>query len=138
MAAALWLASCGGGGTGPSSTVVPQVAGQYDVVARLQQNDCPATPIVLPQPTSVTHTAGASEFTLVHGGLRVTGTVGRDGSFATQPLAVADPQGPANLAIAGRFTTGGLEATVTVSVTTPCRYLVGWTGSKLGSPNVLG
>jgi hypothetical protein len=142
-AAALWLASCGGGATPPSTTptAVPQVGGQYDVQVRLQQNDCPAAPTVQPQPTSVTHVAGASAFTLVHGGLTASGSVARDGTFTTQPLAVQDPQGPATLAIAGRFTPSGLEATVTVSVSAPsgaCRYLVGWTGSKQGSGNVLG
>jgi hypothetical protein len=143
--AALWLAACGGGATPPTTTppqtAVPQVGGQYDVAVRLQQNDCAAAPTVLPQPTSVTHAAGASTFTLVHGGLIVTGSVTRDGTFTTQSLAVQDPQGPATLAIAGRFTTNGLEATVTVSVAAAggaCRYLVAWTGTKLGSPNVLG
>jgi len=141
----LWLAACGGGATPPTTTppqtVVPQVGGQYDVAVRLQQNDCPAAPTVQPQPTSVTHTAGAGSFTLVHGGLTVSGSVNRDGTFTTQPLAVQDPQGPATLSLAGRFTANGLEATVTVSVTAAggaCRYLVAWTGTKQGSPNVLG
>lgn len=144
LACALLLSACGGGTTPPTTTppsAVPQVGGQYDVAVRLTQNDCPAPPTVLPQPTSVTHTAGASTFTLAHGGLSVGGSVGRDGAFTTTPLAVQDPQGPATLGIAGRFTTNGLEATVTVGVTAAggaCRYLVGWTGSKQGSPNVLG
>lgn len=143
--AALWLASCGGGSTPPSTmppqTIAPQVGGQYDVQVALQQNDCPAAPTVLPQPTSVTHVAGASAFTLAHGGLVVNGSVARDGAFTTQTLAVQDPQGPATLTLAGRFTPAGLEATVTVSVSAAsgaCRYLVGWTGSKQGAPNVLG
>jgi hypothetical protein len=140
---ALCVVSCGGGATPPSTTpsAVPQVGGPYDVAVRLQQNDCPAAPTVQPQPTSVSHAAGASSFTLAHGGLTVTGSVARDGAFTTQPLAVTDPQGPATLAIAGRFTPGGLEATVTVGVTGSsgaCRYLVGWTGTKQGPPNVLG
>jgi hypothetical protein len=98
---------------------------------------------VLPQPTSVAHVPGATAFTLTHGGLQVSGSVARDGTFTTQPVAVQDAQGPANLALAGRFTTGGLEATVTVAVSPPapapaCQYRVGWTGTKQGSPNVLG
>jgi hypothetical protein len=139
------LAACGGGATPPSTTppqtASPQVGGQYDVAVRLQQNDCAAAPTVLPQPTSVSHTPGASTFSLAHGGLIVTGTLARDGVFTTTALAVPDPQGPATLTIAGRFTTNGLEATVTVAVTSAggaCRYLVGWTGSKQGTPNVLG
>ena len=144
-AAIALLASCGGGATPPTTTPPqtssPQVAGQYDVAVRLQQNDCAAAPTVLPQPTSVSHTAGASAFSLVHGGLTVTGTVSREGTFTTAALAVQDPQGPATLTIAGRFTTNGLDATVTVAVTAAggaCRYLVAWTGTKRGSPNVIG
>jgi hypothetical protein len=141
----LGLPACGGGATPPTTTppqaTAPQVGGQYDVAVRLQQNDCAAAPTVLPQPTSVTHAAGASTFSLAHGGLSVTGTVNRDGSFTTNALSVQDPQGPATLTIAGRFTTNGLEATVTVAVNASagaCRYLVAWTGTKQGSPNVLG
>jgi hypothetical protein len=139
------LSACGGGATPPTTTppqsVSPQVGGPYDVAVRLQQNDCAAAPTVLPQPTTVTHTAGATTFGLVHGGLNATGTVSRDGTFTTNALSVQDPQGPATLTIAGRFTTNGLEATVTVAVTASggaCRYLVGWTGTKQGAPNVLG
>lgn len=142
---ALCLASCGGGATPPSTTpsqaAVPQVGGSYDVQVRLQQNDCPVAPTIQAQPTTVTHTAGASSFTLVHGGLTASGSVARDGVFTTQALAVQDSQGPATLTMAGRFTASGLDATVTVNVTAPsgaCRYLVGWTGSKQGPPNVLG
>jgi hypothetical protein len=144
-AAVLFLASCGGGGSSPTSppaATSPQVSGQYDVAVRLLENDCSAAPTVAPQPTSVAHTSGASDFTLTHGGLRVTGTVSRDGTFTTQPVSVTDALGPAVLTVAGRFTTSGLDATVTVSVTPAaapsCRYLVGWTGIKRGSPNVLG
>ena len=90
----------------PPQTIAPQVGGQYDVAVRLQQNDCPAAPTVLPQPTSVTHVAGASAFTLAHGGLVVSGSVARDGAFTTQTLAVQDPQGPATLTTRGTLHRG--------------------------------
>jgi hypothetical protein len=119
------------------------VGGPYDVAVRLLDNDCAAAPTVQAQPTSVSHTPGATTFTLIHGGLQVAGSVSREGTFTTQPLAVQDALGPATLTVAGRFTTAGLEATVTVAVTpaapaAPCRYRVGWTGVKQGPPNVLG
>lgn len=143
---AFLLAGCGGGGSSPDpppTTVAPQVAGQYDVTVGLLDNGCSTTPTVQPQPTSVEQVPGASAFSLSHGGLRVTGSVDRGGSFTTQPVSVQDAQGPAVLTITGRFTTGGLEATVTVAVTpaapgAPCQYRVGWTGAKQGAPNVLG
>jgi hypothetical protein len=139
------LLACGGGGSSPGSpptTVSPQVAGQYDVAVSLLENDCTAAPTVEPQPTSVAHAPGAAPFVLTHGGLRLTGSVDRDGRFTTQSLPVQDPLGPATVTAAGRFTRGGLDAMVTVAVspsaTPSCRYVVGWTGSKQGSPNVIG
>jgi len=146
LLAALLLPACGGGGSSagsPPTPVPPQVAGQYDVAVVLLDNDCSTSPTVQPQPTSVEQVPGASAFSLSHGGLRVTGSVDRGGSFTTQPLSVQDALGPAVLTITGRFTTGGMEATVTVAVTpaapaAPCQYRVGWTGTKQGSPNVLG
>ena len=124
-------------------TASPQVAGQYAVAVRLLDNDCGAAPTVQPQPTSVEQVPGASAFALTHGGLRVTGSVERDGAFSTQPLGVQDALGPAVVSLGGRFTTGGLEAIVSVDVSPPapahaCRYHVEWTGTKQGSPNVLG
>jgi len=140
------VAACGGGGASPGApptTVSPQVAGQYAVAVRLLDNDCAAAPITQPQPTSVDHVPGASAFSLMHGGLRVTGSVDRDGAFSTQPLGVTDTLGPAVLTLDGRFTTSGLEAIVTVDVSpaapaAACRYRVEWTGAKQGPPNVLG
>ena len=145
MAVASLLAACGGGSSSSPTptTASPQVGGQYDVAVRLLENDCRATPAVQTQATSVAHSPGATDFTLTHGVLRATGSVSRDGTFTTQPLAVQDAMGPAVLTIAGRFTTAGLEATVTVAVSPAapdpsCRYVVGWTGAKQGPPNVLG
>lgn len=141
--AAFLAAACGGGSSTPtpSTPVSPQVGGAYDVAVRLLDNDCASTPTVQAQPTSIAHAPGAAVFTVTHGGLQVSGTVARDGTFTTQPLAVQDPMGPATLTAAGRFTTGGLEATVTVTVAAAggsCRYQVGWTGVKQGAANVLG
>ena len=135
--------ACGGGSEPPTTptAVSPQVGGPYNVTVQLLENDCGATPTVQAQPTSIAHVPGATTFTVTHGGLQVSGQVVRDGTFTTQPLAVQDPQGPATLTMAGRFTTAGLEATVTVTVAATagtCRYTVGWTGVKQGPPNVVG
>jgi len=145
----LTVLSCGGGGASPAapttpatpSSASPQVGGSYEIAVRLTDNSCGPGVTVAAQPTSVAHVPGAAEFTLTHGGFQAAGTVGRDGAFTTRPSSVQDPQGPATLAIAGRFTATTLEATVTVDVqraTQPCRYLVNWTGVKQGGPNVIG
>jgi hypothetical protein len=138
----LALAACGGGSTPPGSPTAadppPTVFGEYDVAVALQQNDCGAAVTVLPQPTVVQQTPGAGTFNLTHGGLSLAGSVARDGAFTTAPLPVADPLGPATLAVAGRFSATGMEATVTVAVTGRCRYLVGWSGRNRNRTNVLG
>lgn len=139
----LLLAACGGGSTpptGPSTSAEPPptVFGEYDVAVALQQNDCGTTPTVLPQPTVVQQTPGAATFNLTHGGLSLAGSVARDGAFTTTPVAVADPQGPATLSAAGRFSTTGIDAAVTVAVASRCRYVVGWTGRNRTKSNVLG
>src|SRR4029450_959923 len=101
---AIVLSACGGGSSpgAPPPAAVPQVAGAYDVAVRLLQNDCAAPPVVMPQPTSVAQTPGASDFTLTHGGLRATGSVARDGAVTTQPLTGPDGVGSARPTIAGR------------------------------------
>jgi hypothetical protein len=139
----LLLAACGGGSTppnGPSTSVdpPPTVFGEYDVAVALQQNDCGAAVTVLPQPTVVHQTPGAPTFNLTHGGLSLAGSVARDGAFTTAPISVADPLGPATLSAAGRFSATGLEAAVTVTVTSRCRYVVGWSGRNRNRTNVLG
>jgi hypothetical protein len=140
---ALLTAACGGGPTPPngssgSADPPPTVFGEYDVAVALQQNDCGSTPSVLPQPTVVHQAPGAATFNLTHGGLSLAGSVARDGAFTTTPVAVTDPQGPATLSAAGRFSPTGLEAAVTVTVTSRCRYVVGWTGRNRTRSNVLG
>ena len=58
------------------------------------------------------------------------------------PLDVRDADGSVlTVGISGRFDTNGFEATVTVDVRrtngSHCRYVVRWTGTKQGAPNVI-
>jgi hypothetical protein len=107
----------------------------------LTENTCgPVT--VLPNPTTVTHTPGAARVTLTHAGATYSGPLSRDGTFSTDPVIVRDSTGTAStIRIAGRFTVAGFEALVTSDVQpasgAACRYVVRWTGSKDGPPNVL-
>jgi hypothetical protein len=111
------------------------------VVVALGDNSCgPVT--VATQATSVTHTPGASRFTLAHGSNSFAGSVAADGGFTTDPLALNDAGSALTVALQGRFMATGLTATVTVDVRPPapapaCRYLVQWTGAKQGAPNVI-
>jgi hypothetical protein len=139
----LALAACGGGSS-PSTTPSPpvlSVGGAYSVAVALGSNTCgPVT--VAPQPTSVTHTPGASRFMLVHGANSFTGSVAADGTFTTDPLGLNDGATALTVTLQGRFTVSGLSATATVVMRPPapapsCQYTVAWTGTKQGAPNVI-
>jgi hypothetical protein len=144
VAGVLALAGCGGGGSSPTNpppATLLSVGGAYTVAVALGDNTCGSV-TVQPQPTGVTHTPGASRFSLQHGPTTFQGAVATDGSFVGDPLAVADGSTALTLNIQGRFTTTGLTATVTVDENRPaptadCRYLVQWTGTKQGAANVI-
>lgn len=141
VAVVLSLAGCGGGGTtGPSGgSPVLSVGGDYAMAVVLAENGCGAV-TVLPLPTRVVHTAGAAQFQLVHGPGTYDGTVDPDGRFRTAPRTFADSASSQTVAIEGRFLAAGLDATVTVDQSAPppaCRYVVRWTGTKTGAPNVI-
>jgi hypothetical protein len=141
VAGALALAACGGGGaTGPAAPV-RSVGGDYTMVVALGENGCgPVT--VLPLPTHVTHTAGASQFQITHGPATYTGSFddAAGGAFRTQALVLSDAGSSLTVHIQGSFRATGLDAVVTVDQTAPlpaCRYLVSWTGTKAGAANVI-
>lgn len=139
---------CGSGSpAGPGAPPVLQVGGQYQIQVALTANDC-GNVNVMPLPTAVAHAAGAADFSLTHGSNTYAGHVSSDGRFTTDPLSLRDTDGSTlTVRIEGRFSTGGLEAVVTVGVERPstrppgqaatCRYVVRWTGRKQGSPNVI-
>jgi hypothetical protein len=117
------------------------VGGTYPTAVALGDNDCGAV-TVQPNTTTVAHTPGALRVSLTHAGTTYSGPLNADGTFATDPVDLRDQDGSTlTLRIAGRFTATGFEATVTVDVARPtgsrCRYVVRWTGTKQGAPNVL-
>ena len=138
------LAACGGGSGGGTTTnptaPVLTVAGEYPTVVTLTENACGAV-TVMSLPTTVAHQPGATAVTLTHGGTAYRGSVQSDGQFTTDPTSVTTAEGTFTVRMVGRFTTSGLEATVTVDRTSPggstCRYVVRWVGTKQGAPNVL-
>ena len=142
LVAVLCVGACGGGAgpSGPSAPVL-SVGGDYTMVVEITENDC-GTVTVLPLPTRVAHTAGATQFQLTHGPNTYAGSLEPGGRFTTQPRTFTDAASSQTVRIEGRFLAAGLEAVVTVDVqpTPPaasCRYLVRWTGTKVGAPNVI-
>jgi len=130
---------CGSGGPGtPPAPALIQVAGQYQIAVALTENDCGDVE-VRPLPTTVAHTAGAASFSLTHGGTTYAGHLAAEGRFTTDRLTLPGSGGSTQVDIAGQFSTGGLQALVTVNLEGPpqCRYVVRWTGTKLGAPNVI-
>jgi hypothetical protein len=137
------MTGCGGGSTGPTPPTAPvrSVGGDYTMVVALGENGCGAV-TVQPLPTRVTHTPGASQFQLTHGPGTYTGTFDEasGGAFRTAAQTFGDATSSQIVHIQGRFTATGLEAVVTVDQTAPapaCRYLVSWTGTKVGAANVI-
>ena len=61
------------------------------------------------------------------------------GGATTQAQTFADATSSQIVHIQGSFRATGLDAVVTVDQTAPvvCRYLVHWTGTKVGAANVL-
>lgn len=143
LAAAVSLGACGGGGTaGPTGSRGPErsVGGDYTIAVELTENACGAV-TVLPLPTRVNHTPGALQFELTHGPATYTGTLdAAGGGFRTAVRTFSDAASSQTVQIEGRFVATGLQAVVTVDQSAPapaCRYLVRWTGTKVGSPNVI-
>jgi hypothetical protein len=122
--------------------VLLQVGGNYQIVPTLQQNGCGGTPTVQPGPAQVTHTAGATDVRLSHAGQTYAGRVERSGTFVMDPLVITFAPGSTDtVRIEGRFTASGFEASVTVDAAhagaAPCRYVVGWLGTRPGGSNVI-
>ncbi len=136
------ILGCGGGGssTPTGAKRVISVGGDYDMAVALSANDCGSV-VVMPLPTHVDHVPGSGRFVLTHGGASYDGNLSPDGTFVTDPRRLADPSGATlTVAITGRFSTGGLQATVTVTMERPtgtCHYVVQWTGTKRGAANTI-
>jgi hypothetical protein len=116
------------------------VAGSYATQVTLQESSCTGI-TVQNMATQVIHQAGESAVTLVHASIRHNGTVGRDGTFATEPRAVTAGGDTHTLTMAGQFSTTGFDAVVSAQVALggggTCSYAVRWIGSKGGEPNVI-
>jgi len=132
------VGACGGGGGDDDGTTPPPpaaspFAGTYATAVTLASNSCgPVT--VQSLPTTVTHTAGSSAVTLVHGGTTYPGTVAADSTFTSSPVNVDVGDGFQYLIIvAGRFGNRSFVADATVDRSGgsgPCRFVAHWVGTR--------
>jgi Family of unknown function (DUF6624) len=119
----------------PRAPQVPSFAGTYATDVSLTRDDC-GDATVESRPTTVAHAAGQTALGITHAGLTYEGNVASDSAFHTEPLRVAGGGGVSyTITIAGRFTPGGLDATVTVdehraAPPRDCRYTVRWVGTR--------
>jgi hypothetical protein len=141
------LTCCGGSSTAPPALLT--VGGNYDVLKTTTSDTCSAS-IAAPvtTPSSVTHAAGSTSFTLIdHGTRALPGQVARDGTM-TMPAATSVVQGTISATDTfanGRFSTTGFDVTVTTDLsdhpsspgTGACRIVATWHGTKAGTPNVI-
>ena len=135
---------CGGSsGNPPAGPTAPvlSLGGAYQVTPSVIANACGEVQ-VLPGPATVAHAPGATTFTVTHVGQTYSGTVDARGAFQTAPRAIALGNGSTDtVTIAGTFSTGGFDATVTVEAShagaAPCTYTVRWAAAKQGALNVI-
>jgi hypothetical protein len=141
------LVGPGCGGSTPSTPPAPtapsnvlSVAGTYPTRATViaDRNTCGGV-IVQDNPTTVTHTPGSTEVTLIHAGSTYRGSIDNGGRFSTPPANFAFPDADYTIGISGQFSTTGFTATVelTKRAGTTCTYAVSWAGTKQGSTNTI-
>ena len=140
LVSALLVAACGGDSGPTPPTTELKVDGTYATNVSVTQSTCPSI-TVQGNPTTVTHTTGATTLTLMHAGTSYSGTVQRNGAFSTMPKAVTAGAETHTLTIAGTFSRTAINATVTATVqrsgSADCQYTVTWIGPKQGGPNVI-
>ena len=124
------------GGTTPPPPPPPPAsafAGTYATAVTLASNTCgPVT--VQSLPTTVTHNAGSTAISMVHGGTTYSGTVAGDSSFTTSPVDVDVGDGfQYRITLAGRFGNRSFVADATVDRSGtggPCRFVAHWVGTR--------
>jgi len=114
------------------------VGGGYETRVTLvaSSNTC-GNVTVQDNPTTVAQAAGSHSLTVTHAGQTYDGTVGDDGSFATEPKNVSAGGSAFRITITGAFDRQGFQAQVRVEQTAPtsCSYLVDWVGLKQEGAN---
>jgi hypothetical protein len=138
--------ACGGGSSAaPATPTTPSnaiaVSGTYATRTTLiaERNTCGAV-TVQDNPTTVTHSAGATEISLAHAGSTYRGTIDNRGQFATPPANYPFPDADYTIGLTGQFSATGFTATVELTKragSTTCTYAVSWLGTKQGSPNII-
>ena len=139
--AAITHSACGGsGGPLPTPTTgLLQVGGTYQIAQQAVSDTCGQTGNPVAVTGTVTHSPGASTFTLRDtGGTTFSGTVQNTGDFASTATFGPDAAGDTfSQRLAGRFATSGFTAQLDVEVSPRnCRFTRNWTATKLGTPNI--
>ena len=117
-----------------------RVAGEYTTAVTLQNSTCTGI-VVMNNPTTVTHTPGATMLTLGHAGQSYPGTIQRNGEFATTAVPIELPAETHTILITGDFSETGFTAAVAVQVSSQgavrCGYNVRWVGARGSGMNVI-
>jgi hypothetical protein len=115
------------------------VAGTYQITQTAISDSCGQTGNPAAVTGTVTHTPGASAFSLQDtGGTTFTGTVQNNGDFAATATFGPDASGNTFAQrLAGRFVTAGFTGQLDVEVSPRnCRFTRNWSAVKQGAPNV--
>jgi hypothetical protein len=144
------MGACDGSGGSTAATPTPtqlRIGGNYTIVKTTIENTCDGNLTPSTITGTVTHTAGASMFTLNDSFSLFPGTVQTNGTFSIAPQPTAPHLGAPVTTVfeSGRFTAAGFDAQVRLDTNGPlgtpafgvCRVSQTWRGVKQGSPNVI-
>ena len=141
IAAAVTACGSSGSPSQPSQPTVLQVGGQYQITQQGIETSCGDGGATIPSVSAtITHTAGASAFTMRDtGGTTFTGTVQNTGDFTAGATFGPDSSGNTfTQRLEGRFTASGFTGRLSVEVQPRnCAFTRNWTAAKQGAPNVI-
>ncbi|MFN8445962.1 MAG: hypothetical protein U0175_34545 [Caldilineaceae bacterium] len=119
----------------PTAVPLPEIAGQYNTVVGLTDNNSCGDVTVQSLPTTIQQEAGATEFVFSHAGNDYSATLEADGSFTTEHKRLVAGSTIFTVTFTGTFSTTGFTGTGTVEMQqseapTYCSYVVSMEGSK--------
>jgi len=119
----------------PTAVPIPMIAGQYDTVVTLTDDNSCGDVTVQSLPTTIEQEPNATEFIFSHAGNDYSATLRADGSFATEHKRLVAASTVFTVTFTGTFSTAGFTARGTVEMQqtqapTFCSYVVSMEGTK--------
>lgn len=119
----------------PTAVPLPRIAGQYDTIVTLTDDNSCGDVTVQSLPTTIQQEPNATEFIFSHAGNDYSATLQTDGSFATEHKRLVAGSTVFTVTFTGTFSTTGFTGIGTVEMQQPkaptfCSYVVSMEGAK--------